>query len=178
MKEEKLCISKLKIIYGKYWKHYALPHQFATTLFHERDFCPYCGVKLDENSHIDHMDPLELGGEESIKNAVFCCSSCNIKKGAKPFLLWLKNLKPKYRKIAREIYTAKHGNPPEKFRKGTQTQRSGAGCLDYELLLDEDELKEMYPEPIVDGPPEKEFNITISLDAQKLMSMKNKNSKR
>ena len=176
LKEEKSNISKLRIVYGKYWKHYALPHNFSTTLFNERDFCPYCGVELKRDSHIDHMNPLELGGEESIKNAVFCCSSCNIKKGSKPFLMWLKQLKPKYRKIAREIYTAKHGYPPEKFKKGTQTQRAGSGCLDYGLLFDEDELKKMYPEPIVDGPPEKEFNITISLDTQKFM--KNKNSKR
>jgi hypothetical protein len=51
LKEEKSYIPKLKIIYGKYWKHYTLPHDFERTLFHERDFCPYCGVKLERQSY-------------------------------------------------------------------------------------------------------------------------------
>jgi hypothetical protein len=113
------------------------------------------------------MDPLEVGGEDSIRNVVFCCSSCNIKKGSKPFLIWLKQLKPKYRKLVREIYTAKHGHQPEKFKKGPPFPRTNG--LSYELTLDEAELRDMYPEPIVDGPPKKDFTINISLDVQKLM---------
>lgn len=144
LKEENLIVQKLRIIYGEHWKNYALPHYFSTTLFNERDFCPYCGIKLKRDSHIDHMDPLELGGDDSIKNAIYCCISCNARKGAKPFLMWLKQLKPKYQKIARDIYTAKHNDPPEQFKKGIQTQRTGAGCFEYELMLDVDELKEMY----------------------------------
>ena len=188
LKEEKSYIPKLKIKYGKYQKHYALPHDFGRTLFHERDFCPYCGIKLEIQSynekklryetvsHIDHMDPLELGGEDSIRNIIFCCSSCNAKKGSKPFLSWLKQLKPKYRKLVREIYTAKHGHPPEKFIERTPVLRTNG--LSYDLTLDEDELKEMYTKPIVDGPPEKDIIITISLDLQKPLKMKNANNKR
>src|SRR5258705_13671744 len=44
--EEQAKLPKLQIIYGKYWKHYALPHDFSFTLRDERDFCPYCGDPL------------------------------------------------------------------------------------------------------------------------------------
>lgn len=145
LKEEKLIISKLKIIYGEEWEDYAFPHYFSTTLFLERDFCPYCGIKLTkENSQIDHMDPLELGGKDPIKNAVFCCKSCNAKKGAKPFLVWLEQINSKYSKIAKEIYTIKHGYPPEEFKNGPPSIRTKPGDINYELLLDEEELKEIY----------------------------------
>lgn len=40
LRKEKSYIPKLRIIYGRYWKHYAGPYDFRTTLFHERDFCP------------------------------------------------------------------------------------------------------------------------------------------
>lgn len=41
LKEEKSYIPKLRIMYGRYWKYYAGPYDFRTTLLHERDFCPY-----------------------------------------------------------------------------------------------------------------------------------------
>ena len=146
-------IPKLKIMYGKYWKHYALPHDFGATLHQERDFCPYCGDKFIE-AYVDHMDPLQLGGEDSIRNAVFCCPPCNAKKGSKLFLTWLKELKPKYRKVARDIYIDKHDHPPEDFKSGEPTERSDG--LSYELTLDEDELPE--------------DKITITINAEDLLN--------
>lgn len=68
--EERDKIPKLKIMYGKYWEHYAWPNDFATTLYTEREFCPYCGGKLTDRAHIDHMDPLARGDENSIRNTV------------------------------------------------------------------------------------------------------------
>lgn len=198
LKGEASYIPKLKIIYGKYWKHYALPHDFETTLYHERDFCPYCGKSLPPHyigkseasspfrgrAHLDHMDPLSKGGEDSIRNAVYVCGKCNCEKGELPFTKWLGKLLPKHKKLAREIYIEKHRYPPEKFKKGSPTPRTDG--LSYELSLDEDELKEMYPEPIADSPPsEEKITITISLDdilnspeAQKFINKNNKRSKR
>ncbi|MEM4142439.1 MAG: HNH endonuclease signature motif containing protein [Thermoplasmata archaeon] len=142
LKDEQLIISKLKIMYGEEWENYAYPHYFPTTLFLERDFCPYCGTKLTkENSQIDHMDPLELGGKNSIKNAVVCCKNCNAKKGAKSFLSWVEQIKPEYKKISIDIYIVKHGYPPEEFKQSSPTTRTKSGDIDYELLLDEDESK-------------------------------------
>jgi hypothetical protein len=128
------------------------------------------------------MDPLDLGGEDSIRNALVCCASCNNKKWKKSFLYWLEQLSPGYKKLAREIYIEKHEHSPEEFVKGDPTTRIDTR---YELLLDEEELKEMYLKPIVDGPPSNEsITITISIDnilkkteIQKLLQRKNKNNK-
>lgn len=179
--EERSKIPKLKIIYGKYWENYAWPNDFSLTLYEERDFCPYCGESLPpqylaENestvpfrgrAHIDHMDPLSKGGEDSIRNAVYVCDKCNYEKGDIPFSEWMKKLNTKYRRLALEIYTKKHGHTPDEFEIGEPTPR--AGGVNAELLLDEGELKKDYPRPIVDGPPSNE-PITIEISLEGVMS--------
>jgi 5-methylcytosine-specific restriction endonuclease McrA len=93
-----------------------------------RNFCLYCGVKIEKaydwtaegNSahtylHLDHMDPISLGGEGSERNTVYCCVSCNLKKGDKLFTKWPGELKPKYRELSRRVYIEKHGKKPEEF---------------------------------------------------------------
>lgn len=159
--EENSHIPKLKIVYGKYWRHYAEPEDFYTTLQNERDFCPYCGTKFDQVTptkfndapcHLDHMDPLHIGGEHSIRNVVFCCGPCNIKKGRLSFQKWLEKLKPKFQKIARDIYIKKHDHPPEKFQEGCNMGR-GSHELEFATCFTEEELRKKYPKPIVDAPP-------------------------
>ncbi len=171
-KESKL--RKLKIIYGEWWQHYCLPQEFAYDIYVERDFCPYCGSKLPPQyvgadsstlpfrgrAQLDHMDPLHLGGEDSIRNVVYVCDTCNYKKGRSSFLDWLKVLKPKYRELGREIYEVKHGHPPESFEPGEPNERCDG--LSAELCMDEEDLRNLYPKPIVDGPP-KDHCITITL---------------
>lgn len=39
------------------------------------------GVKL----HLDHMDPIKLGGITTFDNCVASCSDCNLSKGCKEF---------------------------------------------------------------------------------------------
>ena len=165
-KEEKESkIRKLKIIYGEWWRNYCLPHDFDRDIYYERDYCPYCGHKLPPydlrdnpvpgsfhgHAHLDHMDPLQLGGEDSIRNVVYVCDDCNYKKGNRSFLEWMKKLTPNQREISREIYEAKHGHPPESFVPGLPNERSDG--VSAELYFDEEELRNMYPKPIVDGPP-------------------------
>jgi len=164
-------IPKLKILFGPFWKHYAWPQEFELTLYAERAECPYCGVPLGElyekqadgsagqrRNHIDHMDPLSLGGEDSIRNAVFCCRTCNGRKGQRSFADWLECLPPVFRKLSKDIYTEKHGHFPHEFEPGEPVARSSG--IAFELLLEEDELREMYPEPIANGPP-KPFEIVF-----------------
>mgnify|MGYP001616935991 CR=1 FL=1 len=172
-KESKL--RKLKIIYGEWWKHYCLPQEFSDDLYAERESCPYCGAKLPPQylgdhptlgsfrgrAHLDHMDPLQLGGEDSIRNVVYACDDCNYKKGKCSFIDWLKILSPEQREISRAIYEEKHGHPPESFLPGEPNERCDG--ISAELCLDEEELKEMYPEPIVDGPPNNK-SIVLSLE--------------
>jgi len=171
LREKEELIEKLQIVYGQYWKHYAAPEDFWDSLQQERDFCPYCRTKFidvkpckfnDTSMHLDHMDPLDKGGEHSIRNTVNCCGPCNIKKGRLPFKKWLEKLEPESQKVAREIYTEKHGHPPEDFIEGCNW---GKGSRDTELVSFRSlgDIKSSYPMPIVDGPPSNQ-PIVITLD--------------
>jgi 5-methylcytosine-specific restriction endonuclease McrA len=161
LRRELITIQKLRIIYGKRWRHYAAPEFFHANLLDERDFCPYCGTWFDQIKpnnfndsplHLDHMDPLDKGGENSIRNVVFCCGPCNIQKGKRSFLDWLAMLEPKYRQLARVIYRHKHGHSPEAFIEGHATKR-GWPFLESTLHKPVAELKKLFPKPVTTGPP-------------------------
>lgn len=98
------------------------------SLMDGRDFCLYCGKKIEKAYdwtiegrpsrtylHLDHMDPLSRGGKDAKCNSVYCCVTCNIKKRDKLFSDWLNELMPKYRRLSRSVYTAKHRREPEEF---------------------------------------------------------------
>lgn len=158
-------IPKLKILFGEWWIYYAPPGEFLFTLFRERDSCPYCGgwrgplyVPKSEGinafagrAHLDHMEPLARGGEDSLRNVVYVCADCNMKKRRRLFTDWLPTLEPQYQAIARQIYVDKHGHPPEAFVPSAARARS-SGLL-MELMLEAPVLKQLYPEPLVNGPP-------------------------
>lgn len=163
--EEQAKTPKLKIAYGEWWQHWAWPREFELTLYEELGFCPYCGEEFppwydragsdDRPFHggpqIDHMDPVSKGGEDSIRNAVFVCEDCNYRKGAMLFVRWLKQLPPTNRELCRKLYIEKHGHMPEEFEVGLPRERcDGTSAL---MLLTEEEIKQMFPAPIVDGPP-------------------------
>lgn len=156
LRRELVTIKKLRIIYGKHWRHYAAPELFQANLHDERDFCPYCGTWFDEITpntfndsplHLDHMDPLDKGGENSIRNVVVCCGPCNIQKGKRSFLDWLAMLKPKFRKLARAIYHHKHGHSPEAFIAGHSTKR-GWPYMKLTLYKPVAELQKLFPKPV------------------------------
>ena len=154
---------KLEILFGRWWHYYAIPYEFRATLYVENSKCPYCGgalgpLRQDEDlvadettAHLDHMDPLSRGGEESIRNTVYVCSDCNLSKGRRLFVDWLATLDPEHRVIARNLYEAKHGHPPEDFQPGPPQPRLTLERL--ELQLDESVLLRLFPSPIVDAPP-------------------------
>lgn len=171
IREREELIEKLQIVYGQYWRHYATPEDFYDSLQEERDFCPYCRTKFsdvgsckfnDTAMHLDHMDPLHRGGEHSIRNTVYCCGPCNINKGRLSFKKWLEKLEPETQKLAREIYTEKHGHPPEEFIEGCNW---GRGSRDTELVPFRSlgDIKCSYPSPIVDEPPSNQ-SIVITID--------------
>ncbi len=78
-----------------------------TEIFHlKRKYkeCPYCGIKLEKgNMHMDHMRPLSKGGKHVINNILFCCASCNMRKSNLEYGQWIKTLKPRYQKKAKQI---------------------------------------------------------------------------
>ena len=142
-----------------------MPEDFADEIYSERNFCPYCGDALPPvyignheaqgpfrgRAHLDHMDPLYYGGEDSIRNVIYVCDECNYQKGRHLFLDWLSLINPEQRKISRKIYTIKHGSQPEQFTPGPQIKRCAG--ISHVICLDEEELIDIYPSPIVSGPP-------------------------
>lgn len=172
--EENSLIRKLKIVYGEYWQHYASPDFFLTSLRDERDFCLYCGIPFssvipnkfnDSQFHLDHMDPLDKGGEHSTRNVVFCCTQCNIKKGKISFLKWLEMLEPIYRELSIAVYVGKHEHRPEEFIKGCKVER---GSIDSEFCIyqSEESLRFQFQKPKIDRPPSNQ-PVIIKLDIMK-----------
>jgi CRISPR/Cas system Type II protein with McrA/HNH and RuvC-like nuclease domain len=163
---EQQTIRKLKILYGKWWPHYTLPLELKWTLYAEHDTCPYCSTALQMPSgieaigqeeaarHIDHMDPLSRGGEESFRNAICACAKCNMAKGKQLFANWLATLPESRQAAVRAIYVEKLGRSPEQFQPGPKQLRLVATRL--ELAFDEQVLRVLYPKPVVNGPPNRQ----------------------
>lgn len=156
----------MQILYGQWWAHYAVPYELRWTLYAERTECPYCSGPLEQPSdiegtdvtapppHIDHMDALSRGGAESIRNAVYACGSCNLAKGNRLFVDWLKTLPAANQAIASGIYTTKHGHAPEAFQPGPKMPRLALPRA--ELGFSETVLHKLFSKPIVQGPPGRE----------------------
>lgn len=165
--EEQAKIRKLKIIFGNWWRHYAVPYELRWTLYTEHAACPYCGGALgpissydspaetisEQSAHLDHMDPLSKGGEDSIRNAVYVCAKCNLAKRDRLFVDWLEMLPPERQEMALATYLAKHCHLPETFQPSTKQARLALPRI--ELQLDEAVLRKLFPKPIVAGPPER-----------------------
>ena len=157
---------KLEIIFGPWWRHYAVPYEFPATLYLERNACPYCGRLLGplsisvannpnvmvETAQLDHMDPISGGGEDSIRNTVYVCRSCNSSKGSRLFVNWLKKLPVELATGTYQLYLEKHGHPPEAFVPRRRQARLTLPRL--ELSLEEGVLRHLFPKPIVSGPPQ------------------------
>lgn len=45
--------------------------------------CNWCGVKCENNFHLDHVEPLSRGGLHTVANLCVSCPTCNLKKNAK-----------------------------------------------------------------------------------------------
>lgn len=55
----------------------------ATLLERQNGKCACCGVKLNGEYHLDHIMPLALGGKNADDNVQLLLPKCNLKKGAK-----------------------------------------------------------------------------------------------
>lgn len=165
--EELLQQRKINVIrnlwdaYGGWWKHFTPARGWATLLRTESESCPYCGCFLTDEppprapstAVIDHMDPISLGGEDSLRNAVYCCNRCNGIKKNKSFNSWLTELSKPFQEHSRALYVFKHEHQPEDFEAGPFENR-GEGIPMF-LELDERQFKQELRGmlPLVDGPP-------------------------
>ena len=162
--DEAAKVRKLKILFGSWWRHYAVPYEFPATLYAADAACPYCGGPLgplpalgldseadSQSAHMDHMDPLSRGGEDSLRNAIYVCRDCNLAKGRQLFIDWLEKLAPAHQERARRLYEEKHGHRPGAFVPGQKQAR--LTLPRHELSFDEAVLRRLFPKPIVSGPP-------------------------
>jgi len=132
-------------------------------LLGERNDCPYCGEPLPNGAYalgelcavLDHLDPVSRGGEDSLRNVVVCCSSCNSKKKNKLFLRWLAEIPQGLATRCRGIYEFKHQHPPEAFSLDLDGFARRVAGTPLFLELDEGEFKKEFRGmlPLANGPP-------------------------
>lgn len=54
-----------------------------TSLYLDADGkCAYCGIKVGNDYHVDHIKPFVLGGKTELNNLAISCPACNLKKGS------------------------------------------------------------------------------------------------
>jgi 5-methylcytosine-specific restriction endonuclease McrA len=72
--------------------------------------CAYCAKPLDDRDKVtDHMNPLCLGGEHSIRNIVIVCRSCNGRKATLSFTEWLNRLSPDRHDAVAALWVERYG---------------------------------------------------------------------
>ncbi len=54
----------------------------------QRGKCACCHVSIADGYHVDHIQPLALGGSNDKTNLQLLCPTCNLRKGAKPPERW------------------------------------------------------------------------------------------
>lgn len=47
---------------------------------HQKGHCHYCGVRVGDGYHVDHVVPLSEGGSNWPENLVIACPTCNLSK--------------------------------------------------------------------------------------------------
>ena len=87
--------------------------------------CMYCGVTLNRNNRqIDHIYPVEFGGENEDSNLQALCGPCNARKGVQTD----EDFRHRYREL---LASVRVGTPPsaripqERFRAITRSTRQG-----------------------------------------------------
>ncbi len=52
--------------------------------------CMYCG---DRANQVDHVTPIESGGDDQPSNLVAACQACNLRKGTKPARVFVEQMR-------------------------------------------------------------------------------------
>lgn len=59
------------------------PKDIAEIRKAQKDRCGCCGIKLKGKGHVDHIQPLALGGSNWPRNLQLLCERCNLSKNAR-----------------------------------------------------------------------------------------------
>jgi hypothetical protein len=70
--------------------------------------CAYCDCVLTEKQ-TDHMKPLLLGGEHSLRNIVIVCPHCNGRKAKLSYAEWIERAGSLYRERLLQLYRERYG---------------------------------------------------------------------
>lgn len=68
--------------------------------------CMYCGVRLEEGWHLDHIFPISHGGDNEPENLQALCAPCNMRKGVQT--------DDEYRHRYRKVLPRNRNAPPRK----------------------------------------------------------------
>lgn len=69
--------------------------------------CAYCGERLTLKQ-TDHMIPLALGGEHSLRNIVIVCPDCNARKARLSYSEWVERVAPQHRARVLAVYQERY----------------------------------------------------------------------
>ncbi len=69
--------------------------------------CAYCGERLIRKQ-TDHMIPLALGGEHSLRNIVIVCPDCNARKATLSYPEWIDRVAPQHRPRVIALYRERY----------------------------------------------------------------------
>lgn len=70
--------------------------------------CAYCDERLFEKQ-TDHLNPLVLSGEHSMRNIAIVCPGCNDRKHALSYAQWIERVDPRQRARVIALYEARYG---------------------------------------------------------------------
>lgn len=74
--------------------HTAIPKgEYLAWLEAQDKRCFYCRVECADRFHVDHWKPLAAGGPHALHNLVIACPPCNLSKGAKDPIEFMKKVK-------------------------------------------------------------------------------------
>lgn len=73
-------------LYAKHRRRRAAPYSRSEVFARWGGRCGYCNAPAE---HLDHIQPLALGGRDIERNVIPACAGCNLDKGARTLADWV-----------------------------------------------------------------------------------------
>jgi DNA repair exonuclease SbcCD ATPase subunit len=99
--------------------------------------CVYCRCQLPKTWHVEHLDPLCLGGTNEDSNLRAACVDCNQRKGGMDFKVWILQLLTHWQKRAKS-------DELQDLRHQVQTLQRASGFEQELVELQEESKRQRY----------------------------------
>ena len=86
--------------------------------------CAYCGCVLSDKQ-TDHMIPLVLAGEHSLRNIVIVCPPCNGRKARLSYEEWIERVEPEHKQRVMAVYHERYGEARHHEQSCCQSETFG-----------------------------------------------------